>query len=423
MSLILVVVFLALLVLNVPVAFSLAIASLLALAQGGIPLTLVVQRMTNASDSFILLAIPFFILAGNLMARGGMSQAIIDFAESIVGFIRGGLAQVNILTSLFFAGITGAAVADTSAIGSILIPPMLRRGYHRDLTTAVTASSSTIGVIVPPSIPMVIFGVVTGVSVGRMFLGGLVPGLLVTLMLMVVTYVISLRRGYERGAVPRLGTIGRNLRRSILALLMPLIIIGGIISGVFTPTEAAVIAVAYALVIGLLVTRTLHLRDLPGIALETAKTSAVVMLMIAAASLYGWILTRERIPVAAANYIASLTSEPALILLLMVAIYIAAGTVMDLGANIIILVPVLFPITSLLGIDPVHFGVVTVMALSIGLITPPVGACLFVSCGISKTPILEASGMTLIYILGLLGITILLIFFPQLVLWVPNTFM
>ena len=423
MSLILVVVFLALLVLNVPVAFSLAIASLLALAQGGIPLTLVVQRMTNASDSFILLAIPFFILAGNLMARGGMSQAIIDFAESIVGFIRGGLAQVNILTSLFFAGITGAAVADTSAIGSILIPPMLRRGYHRDLTTAVTASSSTIGVIVPPSIPMVIFGVVTGVSVGRMFLGGLLPGLLVTLMLMVVTYVISLRRGYERGAVPRLGTIGRNLRRSILALLMPLIIIGGIISGVFTPTEAAVIAVAYALVIGLLVTRTLHLRDLPGIALETAKTSAVVMLMIAAASLYGWILTRERIPVAAANYIASLTSEPALILLLMVAIYIAAGTVMDLGANIIILVPVLFPITSLLGIDPVHFGVVTVMALSIGLITPPVGACLFVSCGISKTPILEASGMTLIYILGLLGITILLIFFPQLVLWVPNTFM
>ena len=423
MSLILVVVFLVLLVLNVPVAFSLAIASLLALAQGGIPLTLVVQRMTNASDSFILLAIPFFILAGNLMARGGMSQAIIDFAESIVGFIRGGLAQVNILTSLFFAGITGAAVADTSAIGSILIPPMLRRGYHRDLTTAVTASSSTIGVIVPPSIPMVIFGVVTGVSVGRMFLGGLLPGLLVTLMLMVVTYVISLRRGYERGAVPRLGTIGRNLRRSILALLMPLIIIGGIISGVFTPTEAAVIAVAYALVIGLLVTRTLHLRDLPGIALETAKTSAVVMLMIAAASLYGWILTRERIPVAAANYIASLTSEPALILLLMVAIYIAAGTVMDLGANIIILVPVLFPITSLLGIDPVHFGVVTVMALSIGLITPPVGACLFVSCGISKTPILEASGMTLIYILGLLGITILLIFFPQLVLWVPNTFM
>ncbi len=423
MSLILAGVFIGLLVLNVPVAFSLAIASLLAIIYGEVPLTLVVQRMTNATDSFILLAIPFFILAGNLMARGGMSQAIIDFAESIVGFIRGGLAQVNILTSLFFAGITGAAVADTSAIGSILIPPMLRRGYHRDLTTAVTASSSTIGVIVPPSIPMVIFGVVTGVSVGRMFLGGLVPGLLVTLMLMVVTYVISLRRGYEKGAVPRLGTIARNLRRSLLALLMPLIIIGGIISGVFTPTEAAVIAVGYALVIGLLVTRTLHLRDLPGIALETAKTSAVVMLMIAAASLYGWILTRERIPVAAANFIASLTSEPVLILLLMVVIYIAAGTVMDLGANIIILVPVLFPITNLLGIDPVHFGVVTVMALSIGLITPPVGACLFVSCGISKTPMLEASRMTLVYIVGLLAITILLILFPQLVLWVPNTFM
>lgn len=423
MSLVLLVVFVVLLILNVPVAFSLAIASLASVVYGGVPLTLVIQRMTNATDSFILLAIPFFILAGNLMARAGMSQALIDFADSLVGFIRGGLAQVNILTSMFFAGITGAAVADTSAVGSVLIPPMLRRGYDRDVTTAVTAASSTIGVIIPPSIPMVIFGVVTGVSVGRLFLGGLIPGVLVGVVLMAITYAIAIRRRYEARPVPRLRTIARSLRRSILALLMPGIIVGGIMLGVFTPTEAAVIAVAYALVVGLFVTRSLKPRDLPSIALDTAKTSAVVMLMIAAASLYGWILTRERIPVLAADAIVSLTSNPSLILLLMVGVYVIAGTFMDLGANIIILVPVLFPITNLLGIDPVHFGVITVMALSIGLVTPPVGACLFVACEIAKTPMLEASRMMVPYILGLLALTILLIFFPQLVLWIPNALM
>jgi C4-dicarboxylate transporter, DctM subunit len=423
MSLVLLVVFVALLILNVPVAFSLAIASLASVIYGGVPLTLVVQRMTNATDSFILLAIPFFILAGNLMARAGMSQALIDFADSLVGFIRGGLAQVNILTSMFFAGITGAAVADTSAVGSVLIPPMLRRGYDRDVTTAVTAASSTIGVIIPPSIPMVIFGVVTGVSVGRLFLGGLIPGVLVGVVLMAITYLIASRRRYETRPLPRLRTIATSLRRSILALLMPGIIVGGIMLGVFTPTEAAVIAVAYALLIGLFVTRTLRPKDLPAIALDTAKTSAVVMLMISAASLYGWILTRERVPVLVANAIGSLTSDPGLILLLMVGVYLIAGTFMDLGANIIILVPVLFPITGLLGIDPVHFGVITVMALSIGLVTPPVGACLFVACEIAKTPMLEASRMMLPYILGLLGLTILLIYVPQLVLWIPNALM
>ncbi len=423
MSLVLLLVFVGLLVLNVPVAFSLAIASLAAVSYGGVPLTLVIQRMTNATDSFILLAIPFFILAGNLMARGGMSQALIDFADSLVGFIRGGLAQVNILTSMFFAGITGAAVADTSAVGSVLIPPMLRRGYDRDVTTAVTAASSTIGVIIPPSIPMVIFGVVTGVSVGRLFLGGIIPGILVGLVLMAITYAFATRRRYETRPPPRLRTIALSLRRSILALLMPGIIVGGIMLGIFTPTEAAVIAVAYALLVGLFVTRSLKPRDLPSIALDTAKTSSVVMLMIAAASLYGWILTRERIPVLAADAISSLTSNPTLILLLMVGVYVIAGTFMDLGANIIILVPVLFPITGVLGIDPVHFGVVTVMALSIGLVTPPVGACLFVACEISKTPMLEATKAMLPYILGLLALTILIIFFPQLALWIPNAVM
>lgn len=422
MTIILVASFLFLLLVNVPVAFALAVASLLAIAYGGIPLTLIVQRMTNASDSFILLAIPFFMLAGNLMARGGISQAIIDFADSIVGFVRGGLAQVNVLTSMFFAGMTGAAVADTSAVGSVLIPPMLKRGYDRDVTTAVTAASSTIGVIIPPSIPMIIFGVVTGVSVGRLFLAGIIPGIMIAVVLMLITHLISVRRNYPRGALPTLRALIHNFRRSILALLMPLIIIGGILFGIFTPTEAAVVAVVYALVVSLFILKTLKVSDLPPILLDSAKTTAIVMLMIAAASLYGWILTRERIPVHMANFISGLTSDPILILLLMVVIYMVAGTILDLGANIIILVPVLFPVTQLLGIDPVHFGIITVVTLSIGLITPPVGACLFVACEISKTPLLEASKAILLYIAGLVVVTLILVFFPQLVLWIPNTF-
>lgn len=422
MATILIISFIILLVLQVPVAFSLAIASVAALIWDGFPLVLVIQRMVASADSFILLAIPLFMLAGNLMVRTGIAQSIVDFADSLVGFISGGMAQVNILTSMFFGGISGAAVADTSAVGSVLIPPMLKRGYDNGLTTSVTAASSTLGVIIPPSIPMIIFGVVTGVSVGRMFLGGVVPGFLVGFTLMAVTHVLSKKLGYQATGRMKFREILVNFRKSFLALMMPVFIIGGIMFGVVTPTEAAVLAVFYAFVIGLFVTRTLHLSDMPRIVRESAITTGVVMLMITAASLYGLILTQEQIPLKAAQFISQITGNPSVVLLLMVVLYLAAGMILDLGANIIILVPVLYPTIKILQIDPVHFGIITVMSLAVGLITPPVGVCLFVACGISKLNILKASKAIMPYIIAMLIIIGLIIYVPGIVLWLPDLF-
>ncbi len=376
--------------------------------------------MVSAADSFILLAVPLFMLAGNLMVRSGIAQAIVDFADSLVGFIRGGLAQVNILTSMFFGGISGAAVADTSAVGSVLIPPMLNRGYDKGLTTAVTAASSTLGVIIPPSIPMIIFGVVTGASVGRLFLAGVVPGILVGLALMLVTDILSRRLGYEATGRIKLKQLLINFYRSFLALMMPVIIIGGIMLGVVTPTEAAVLAVLYSFVVGVFITRTIKLRHLSKIFTDSAITTGVVMLIITAASLYGLILTQEQIPLKAAEFISQLTDNPSLVLFMMMALYFAAGMILDLGANIIILVPVLYPTIKMLQIDPVHFGIVTVMSLAMGLITPPVGVCLFVACSISKMSILEASKAMLPYLMAIFLVIVLIILVPDIALWLPN---
>lgn len=420
MATVLLVTFLLLLIIQMPVAFSLAIASLAALLWDGFPLILIIQRMVSTADSFILLAVPLFMLAGNLMERGGIAQAIVDFADSLVGFIRGGMAQVNILTSMFFGGISGAAVADTSAVGSVLIPPMLNRGYDKGLTTAVTAASSTLGVIIPPSIPMIIFGVVTGASVGRLFLAGVIPGILVGLSLMVVTDILSRRRGYKTTGRLKLKEVLVRFYRGFLPLMMPVIIIGGIMFGVVTPTEAAALAVLYAFIVSVFITRTIKLRQLPKIFTDSAVTTGMVMLMITAASLYGLILTQEQIPLKAAEFISQFTNSPVLVLFMMMILYLVAGMILDLGANIIILVPVLYPTIKMLHIDPVHFGIVTIMSLAMGLVTPPVGVCLFVACGISKISILEASKAILPYLAAILVIIILIILVPGVALWLPN---
>ncbi|QTL99338.1 TRAP transporter large permease subunit [Iocasia frigidifontis] len=414
--------FVILIFLNVPIAFSLAISSCVALYFGGFPLNVVIQRMVTAADSFLLLAIPFFILAGNIMKDGEISKKLINFADSLVGFITGGLAQVNIVTSMFFAGITGAAVADTSAVGSVLIPPMVEREYDADFSGAVTAASSVIGVIIPPSIPMVVYGVVTGVSVGKMFMGGLIPGILVGVIMMIASYVISKKRGYPSGKSLSIKNILVNFKESILALIMPLIIVGGIFSGVFTPTEAAVIAVIYSLIISLFVYRTIKIKDLPRIILESAYTTAVVMLMLVAAFLFSWIITRERIPVQIANFLTTLALNRTVVLVLVSIFYIVAGTLMDLTANIILLVPVLFPAIQNLGVDPIHFGLITVVALAIGLVTPPVGACLFVASEISNTSIVQQSKALIPYIISLVLVLILLILIPEISVFIPNLF-
>lgn len=412
--------FFALLLLNVPVSFALGLASVAALLVADLPLVLVAQRLVTATDSFILLAVPLFLLAGNLMAKAGLARDLVDFGNALLGRFRGGLAHANIAASTMMGGVTGSAVADASSVGAALIPPMMRQGYSGAYAAAVTAASSTISVIIPPSVPMIIYAVVTGVSVTDLFLAGLVPGLLMALALMLVAWALAVRDGMA--ATPGVGLrgIGAAARRSAVALVMPVVIVGSIRYGIATPTEAAVVAVLYALLAGMVWYRTIRLRDLPGLILESGVTTGVVMLMIATASLYGLILTRGQVNAAAVSAIVSLTRDPHLVLLLILAVYLVAGCFLDLGANIIILVPVLFPVTQALGVDPVAFGLITVMALAIGLVTPPVGACLFITCGIARVPLSAASRAALPFVAALTLVVVLVIFFPGLATWLPQ---
>lgn len=417
---ILVVGFVVLLLIGMPVSFALAIASAAALFWTGVPLTLVVQRMTAAIDSFVLLAVPFFLLAGHLMSQSGISRDIVGLAQAGVGHFRGGLGHVNIAASTLMGGITGSAVADTSSTGMTMIPPMVERGYSPAFSAGVTAASSVISVIIPPSVPMIIFCVVTGASVSKLFVAGLVPGVLLALGLMVATTISARRNGFP--TEPRQSWVAffRALRASLVALTLPLVIIGSIRYGIATPTEASVVAVVYALLVGMFWYRSLRLSDLKPIILDAASTTGVIMLMIAAASLYGLILTRAQVPQMAAEAILNLTGNPTLILLLFLVLFTIAGTVLDLGANIIILVPVLFPTVQQLGIDPIQFGLITVLGLSLGLITPPVGACLFIASGIAKVPMLRAAAATLPFMLVILALCVAMILIPQIATFLPD---
>ena len=420
MTIVLLASFAVLLIINVPVSCALGIASVMALVYGGIPPTLVAQRMTATIDSFVLLAVPFFLLAGQLMGRSGIARDIIEFANALVGWMRGGLAQANIGASTLMGGMTGSAVAEASASGGILIPPMKAKGYEPGFCAAVTAASSTIAVMIPPSIPMIIFAVVTGVSVSKLFIAGLIPGVLIAIALMVTTWLIAFRRGYPRGKRPGFRALMAATRASVWGLVMPVVIIGSIRYGIATPTEASVVAVAYGLLIGMVVYKNIKWHDLPKIVLDASITTGVVMLMIAAASLYGLIITREQIPHAAAQAIIALTSDPFLVLLLILCVYLVAGMLLDLGASIIILVPVLWPVTQALSIDPLQFGVLTVLGLSIGLISPPVGASLFVTCGIARCDMIAGTRSAIPYVLALLVVAILIIAVPGIATWLPS---
>ena len=417
---VLVISFVVLLILGAPVSFALGLASVAALAWEGIPLVLVVQRMAASVDSFILLAVPFFLLAGHLMAKSGIARDIVGFAETILGTYRGGLTHTNIAASTLMGGMTGSAVADTSSSGMALIPPMVERGYPRSLAAAVTAASSTISVVIPPSVPMIIFCVVTGVSVSKLFVAGLIPGVLMAVAMMVTSALIAARMGLPRGRRHTWPEIGRAFARSIVALTLPVVIIGSIRYGIATPTEASVVAVIYAFLVGKYWYGTLRFRDLKPIVLDAASTTGVVMLMIAAASLYGLILTRAQVPQSAAEAISGITQDPTLVLLLILLVYIVAGTVLDLGANIIVLVPVLYPTVTALGIDPIQFGTVTILGLALGLITPPVGACLFVATSIARVPILKAAKTTFPYMIAVLLVILAIILFPGIATWLPN---
>lgn len=375
------------LVIGVPVAVTLGLSSLCYLLFKGIPLVVMPQKMYAGIDVFVLLCIPGFILAGNLMNSGGITERIIRFANAMVGWMRGGLGLTNIAGSMLFGGISGTAVADAASIGGVMIPGMKKAGYPGDFSAAVTAASSTVGPIIPPSVPMIIVGALSGISVGKMFLAGAVPGVLMGLAMMVTCYIISVRRAYPRQ--PWQGT--RELVGSFLgafwAIAMTALIIGGLLSGLATPTETAIVASVYAFVVGCFVYRELPLRQVPRILIDSAVSSAAILALVGFANVFGWILVSERIPQMIAGAVLSVTENKILVILLINLLLLFVGMFMETIAALIILFVPLLTLAQGVGIDPLHFATFAVLNLMIGLTTPPVGVCLFICSNIAKLPL------------------------------------
>ncbi|MGP9574521.1 TRAP transporter large permease [Halomonas sp. H2] len=410
-----------LLVMGVPIAISLAGSCLLyVLLTGRVPDVVVVHRMINGVDSFPLLAIPFFILAGNLMNNGGITSRIFDFAKALMGWMRGGLGHVNVGASIVFSGMSGAAVADAGGLGTIEIKAMKDAGYDEEFSVGITAASSTIGPIIPPSLPMVIYGVMASVSVGQLFVAGLVPGLLMGLVLMAMITIISRRRGYTRDAVFSFPVLGHSFKRAFLSLLTPVIIVGGIMSGAFTPTEAAIAAVVYALVLGGVVYRSLTWRRLLKVSMETIETTAVILLIVAGASIFAWILTSNQVTQHVVTLLGPFADNPIATLIIINLVLIVVGCFMETIAAITILVPVLLPVAITAGVDPVHFGVIMVLNLMIGLLTPPVGMVLYVLSRVSGISFEKCMRGTLPFLVPLVIALLLVTFVPAISLWLPT---
>ena len=418
---ILMIVFLALLALGCPIAIGMCFASFVALFWGNttVPLTVVPQRMFVTIDSFSMMAIPLFILAGELMNSAGITRRIINFCSALVGHIRGGLAHVNILASMLFAGISGAAAADSASLGSMLIPAMIEDGYDADFSVAVTATSSTIGPIIPPSIMMIIYGSMAGVSIGALFMGGVIPGILIGIVLMVIAYIISCKRGYKAEAKKSLGEIFVAFKESLVALVMPLIVLGGILFGIFTTTEAGCIAVVYALIAGAAM-RELHLKDLFRIFLSAALTTASTMFVLASAQALGWILARAQFPQMVVKALLGVSDNGTVIFLLILLFLFVLGFFMDGTAAMIILIPVFLPVIAQYGWDPIQFADCIIMMLLVGAVTPPVGVLLFICCGIAKISIAQAAKAVWPFVFGEIAVILLCVFIPQLITFLPD---
>ncbi|TYP55451.1 TRAP transporter large permease [Thermosediminibacter litoriperuensis] len=417
--------FAVLAILGLPIAVVLGLSSIVALATyTEIPLMVVAQRMFTATDSFPLMAIPFFMMAGALMETGGISRRLINLANKIVGGLPGGLALVGIVTCMFFAAISGSGPATVAAIGSILIPAMVDAGYDLGFAAAVMAAAGAIGVIIPPSIPMVTYGVVGGVSIGSIFLGGFGSGIVVGLSLIIVAYVISKKRGY-RGSEKRSSFIDllKAIKDAFWALLMPVIILGGIYGGIFTPTEAAAVAVVYGFIVGFFIYRELKIKDLPRIFINTAVSTSVVMFIIATAQVFGWIMTSQRIPEAIAQGFINFSSNPYVILLLVNILLLIVGCFMETNAAIIILAPIFIPLMIKIGVDPILFGIIMVVNLAIGMVTPPLGVNLFVACGIGKLTLERISKAVVPFILAMVVALVLITYIPDISMFLPRMLM
>ena len=423
--LILLLTFIITLVMGMPIAFSLGITAFVTLLfTPDIPLAILPQKMFTGVDFFSLVAVPFFILAGELMNRAGITDSIVTFSQQIVGRMRGGLAHVNILASMFFAGITGAAVADTSALGSILIPAMEKEKYPRRFAAAVTAASSVMGPIIPPSIIMIVYALVEGgVSIGALFMAGFVPGVLIGLFQMITASIISHKENYPKYE-GRFSLIqfAISFKNAFLPLMTPVIIMGGILGGVFTPTEAAAVADLYAIILGMLILRTLKVRDLPMILLRACKTTSMVFLIFCMGKVLVVLFTINQVPQQLTELITGISSNPYVFLLLINGLLLVIGCFMEVGVAIIILVPILSPVAQSFGIDTLHFAMIVIVNLCVGLVTPPLGVVLFVACGIAQVPMEEITKAAWPFLLAIIAVLVLVTYIPAVTLTVPKLF-
>ena len=420
---ILLVTFFVLILLRVNIAFAVGIASCLCLMYLRIPLSNVCQQMVKGLNSFSLMAVPFFITMGGLMGGGGISERLIKLADSMVGWMRGGAAMVNILASLFFGGISGSASADTASLGNIEIPMMVNMGYDADFSTAVTITSSVEGLLIPPSHNMVIYATAAGgQTVGALFMAGYIPGVMLALSLMVGSYIISVKRHYPKGEPFKFSRFLTCMKSSIWALLSVMIVVVGVVFGVFTATESAAIAVIYSLLVGMFVYKEMSLKEVWKVLGECIDTLSIVLILCGTSSIFGYCLTYLHVPDLAANAIIGCSHNPVVIALLINLILLVLGCVMDMAPIILIATPILLPVATSIGISPIQFGIIMVLNCGIGLLTPPVGTCLFISSAISHLPIEKIAKATLPFYLCMIVVLMLLTFVPAFTLLLPNLF-
>jgi tripartite ATP-independent transporter DctM subunit len=422
-GLILALVFFALLLLNVPVAVAIGSATMLAVvAAGGTfrPELMIPECMKSGINSFPLLAIPFFVLSGILMGRGGMARRLIDFASALVGHLPGGLAYANTITCMLFGSISGSAGAAVASVGGFMVPEMVEKGYDRDFSTALTTTSATTGLVIPPSNIMIVYSVASGASIAAMFMAGVVPGIVMGLCIILACVIYAVRSGAKFGKRVPFLVLWRAFRRAVLSLFLMVVIIGGILKGIFSATEAAAVAVAYAFILSVFVYREVKFKDLPSILRETGVTTAVVMFLIGISSAMGWIMTMADIPGTVSAWLMSLSSSPVVILIFINLLLLVVGAFMDMTPAVLIFTPIFLPIVTKFGMSPLQFGIMMIANLCIGLCTPPVGTCLFIGCGIGKTTIAKVARAMIPFWIAMLVSVLLITYIPALSDWLPK---
>lgn len=404
--------FLGCLALGVPIAFSIAIAGTVVLIVGDVNLLIVVQRLFAAADSFSLVAVPFFILAGDLLARGEMSKTLVAFAEACLGKLKGGLSAVSVLASMFFAAISGSGAATTAAVGSSMIPELEKRGYEVDRAAALIASGGCIGVVIPPSVPMVLYAVIAEQSVTKLFKNGFFPGFMMGSILIAISLYQAKKLNYPDGKAFSFNALWKTFKKAVWALIMPLIILGGIFSGYFTPSEAAGVAVIYSMIASMFIYRDLTFKELGKIMLQSGKTSAIIMIIIACSGVFGWALANWKIPEAIAQIVLSVSTNKYVILMLISVLILIAGIFMETSSAIILLTPVFLPLIKMLGVDLIHFGLIFTVGIAIGMITPPVAIDLFVASSVTNMPIERIANKVIPYLIGLIIAFLIYVYLP-----------